>query len=282
MTKSSWMLQLLAWNKVTRKNKVPKPKKEKKPKKKEEKKSEDPCAKTEFWSLDRLKQKETQNYLQNLNVTTLNSLPQVGEVDKCYLCLHKIMKNGCIVNIGWRHIYHLKCLIKQCKDYLRTSKYPEDCPVKGCSKRLGPQQITKHLDPNELLRYEAFSLLRSGQMNRKQLLWCYNCRLIHSKKKDADLKWYKWSETSYSFQDALKFLELENKTNPYPEPQKLKERSMLDKCFIEDCRGIVERCPTCLKRHSRIHGYNYPLCICKKISEDVKNSQKEKDQSKNQ
>ena len=212
------MPQLPEWNKVTRKSKIPKQKKQKKTKKKVEKKVDDPCAKTEFWGLERLKLKDTQNYLQNLNVTTLNSLPQVGEVEKWYLCSKKIKEDGCIVNIGWRHIYHQSCLIDQCKDYLRTSKYPEDCPVKGCSKRLGPQQITKHLDPNERLRYEAFSLLRSGQMNRKQLLWCYNCRIIHSKKKDDHLKWYKCNETSYTFQDALKFLELENKNNPVSEP----------------------------------------------------------------
>jgi len=42
----------------------------------------------------------------------------------------------------------------------------------GCEKRLGPQEITKHLEQDEFIRFEAFALLRSGQMNRKKLGWC--------------------------------------------------------------------------------------------------------------
>lgn len=144
--------------------------------------------------------------------------------------------------------------------YLKHSKYPEDCPVKGCSKRLGPQEITKHFNENELIRYEAFSLLRSGQMNRKQLLWCYNCRMISANKYRSELKCYKCKEVSYSFQDALKFMELENKASDIPSTQ-YKERKTLDTSFINDCKGAVERCSTCLKRSTRIHGYNYPLCL---------------------
>lgn len=68
--------------KVARKQKKPKPaKKESEAAKKAKKGDLEPCAKTEFWSWEKLNSKDTQNFLQNLNIMSLDSLPIVGEVD---------------------------------------------------------------------------------------------------------------------------------------------------------------------------------------------------------
>jgi len=46
---------------------------------------------------------------------------------------------------------------------------------------------------------------------------------------------------SYGFQEALKFLELENQSTLKTESQ-IRERKLLDECFIADCKNVVERC----------------------------------------
>lgn len=153
---------------------------------------------------------------------------------------NRIINENSIVNTSWMHIYHANCLLTQCKKYLSKYQYPEDWPVKGWTKRLGPQEITRHLNSIDKIRYEAFSLLRSGQMNRLQIMWCYKCRLIFAKKKNKDQICTKCNEISYWFQDALKFLELGNVRTNLTESQN-KERKRLDKMFIEDWKGVVER-----------------------------------------
>ena len=141
-----------------------------------------------------------------LNKPSIDFLPQTSEVNKCEMCEKRIINEDSIVNTSWMHIYHADWLLNQCKRYLSKFQYPEDCPVKGWTKRLGPQEITRHLNSIDKIRYEAFSLLRSGQMNRLQILWCYKCRVVFAKKKNKDQRCYTWNEISYWFQDALKFL----------------------------------------------------------------------------
>ncbi|CAI2363925.1 unnamed protein product [Moneuplotes crassus] len=254
--------------------KVKRKERKKKPRKKT---SEQVQSKTELWSWEKLLSQK-----DKFKKTSINSLPSLEGFNTCKICHSNIQNDSCIVNTICMHIYHLKCLIIQCQRYLAKSQYPEDCPARLCNKRLGPQEITKHLESNDRIRYEAFSLLRSGQMNRKHLIWCYNCRLIyaqpHSRSKEANedskesdphsksiqnLKCPKCSGVSYGFQDALKFLEIAGKKNKVTDEQ-YNERKTLDKSFLADCRKVVLRCTKCWKRTKRIPNYNYQLCNCKK------------------
>ena len=95
--------------------------------------------------------------------------------------------------------------------YISRFQYPEFCPTMGWEKRLGPQEVTKYLEHDEFIRFEAFALLRSGQMNRKKLGWWSNWRLVYSVGNKDELSWIKWRDSGYSFQEALSFLDLDSK-----------------------------------------------------------------------
>lgn len=173
----------------------------------------------------------------------------------------------CIINTSWRHIYHPKCLITHCREYLSKCQYPRNCPSRGCKKILGPQEITKHLDAEEYIKFEAFSLQRSGQKSRKQLLWCKNCHLIFAVGYDEKIgACRQCNNPPYKFQDVLKHFDANSKL-----PDQEKENAQkLYEIFIEDCKGIVERWTIWLKRRIKISGYKYEICICDKVSKTIK------------
>lgn len=199
-----------------------------------------------------------------------------------------------MINTSWKHIYHNQCLIDHCRDYLSRCQYPKNCPSRGCKKILGPQEVTKYLSPGEYIKFEAFSLQRSGQKSRKQLLWCPDCHLIYAVGYDDKVgNWSKWSSKPMKFQDILKHLNFPNKNKKMTIKEARKSRTASENpeksggtekeedwkvcgsgyCgweFIASCKGIVERCKMCLKRRIKIIGYKYEICICEKVSMTIK------------
>ena len=129
-------------------------------------------------------------------------------------------------------------MIVHCREYLSKCQYPRNCPSRGCKKILGPQEITKHLDPEEYIKFEAFSLQRSGQKSRKQLLWCKICHLVFAVGYDEKLENCRNCQTPpYKFQDVLKHLDANTKISE----MEREEANQLYQIFINDCHGIVER-----------------------------------------
>jgi hypothetical protein len=94
-------------------------KKEKDLKKKET--SEQPTSKTEYWSWEKLISKKDE-----FNKPSIDSLPNSNNFNTCQLCYRRIFEEPCIVNVICMHIYHIDCLIMQCRKYLTKSQYPED------------------------------------------------------------------------------------------------------------------------------------------------------------
>ncbi len=175
-----------------------------------------------------------------------------------------------VINTSWKHIYHRECLISHCRDYLSKCQYPRNCPSRGCKKILGPQQITEHLTPQEYIKFEAFSLQRSGQKSRKQLLWCSEWHQIYAVGYDEIIGHCKsWDHKPLKFQDILKHLDVNAKI----EDTEREKADQIYQVFIKDCQGIVERWRYCLKRRNKIIGYKYETCICEKVSKTIKSKQ---------
>lgn len=175
-----------------------------------------------------------------------------------------------VINTSWKHIYHRECLISHCRDYLSKCQYPRNWPSRGWKKILGPQQITEHLTPGEYIKFEAFSLQRSGQKSRKQLLWWAQCHNIYAVGyDDAISDCEKWSQPPLKFQDILKHLDFNAKI----EDKEREKADQIYQIFIKDCQGIVERWRYCLKRRKKINGYKYETCICEKVSKTIKSKQ---------
>lgn len=164
---------------------------------------------TEIWSWRRIQELASKDDILSRN----RQRNERGEfiMMSCSLCMATFEDESCISNLSWGHIYHLRCLVNQCKKYISRFQYPEFCPTMGCEKRLGPQEITKHLEQDEFIRFEAFALLRSGQMNRKKLGWCGDWRFIFSCNNKNELRCLKCRDSSYTFQEALSFLDLDSK-----------------------------------------------------------------------
>ena len=178
----------------------------------------------------------------------------------------------CVINTSWRHIYHPNCLIDHCREYLSKCQYPRNWPSRGWKKILGPQEITKYLDDEEYIKFEAFSLQRSGQKSRKQLLWCKNWHLIYAVGYDESIANCRGcSKPPYKFQDVLKHLDLSTNISE----QERKDVQELYEVFIKDCRGIVERWSICLKRRIKISGYKYEICICDRVTNTLKRNNTE-------
>lgn len=81
----------------------------------------------------------------------------------CSIWKQQLENQDCIINTSCKHIYHPQWLIHHCREYLSKWQYPRNCPWRGCKRILGPQEITKHLNEEEYIKFEAFSLQRSGQ-----------------------------------------------------------------------------------------------------------------------
>lgn len=193
---------------------------------------------------------------------------------KCSIWNKELLKDSCILNTSWRHIYHQTCLIAHCRDYLAKWQYPRNCPKKGCKRILGPQEITKHLNGEEYIKFEAFSMQRSGQKSRKQLYWCSHWHLIFANSYDENNDgWIECKMDPTKFQDVLKFFDTNSKI---PEDERENSKILL-KNFLQDCKGVVERCNICLKRRQKIHGYKYEIWICEKVTKSVANPTKEAD-----
>jgi len=172
-----------------------------------------------------------------------------------------------VINTSWKHIYHPNCLISHWRDYLKKCQYPRNCPSRGCKKILGPQEIIKHLSPEEYIKFEAFSLQRSGQKSRKQLLWCRECHLIYAVGYDDKIgTWRNCHNSPKNFKTSLSTLTSMSNV----ESKEREEANKEYQSFIKDCIGIVERCKMCLKRRIKISGYKYEICIWDKVSNTIK------------
>ena len=190
---------------------------------------------------------------------------------KCSICNEKLLKENCILNTSWKHIYHQTCLIAHWREYLAKCQYPRNCPKKGWKRILGPQEITKHLNSEEYIKFEAFSMQRSGQKSRKQLFWCSHWHWIFANSYDENNEgWIECLKEPTKFQDVLKYFDENSKI---PEEEQKNSKNLLDN-FLHDCKGVVERCNICLKRRIKISGYKYEICICEKVTKSLLNSNK--------
>lgn len=209
-----------------------------------------------------------QLYASKIALTLLNHLNQLTFIEPY---ANKSMKEEeWVINTSWKHIYHKECLILHVREYLSKCQYPRNCPSRGCKKILGPQEITKDLSPEEYIKFEAFSLQRSGQKSRKQLLWCQQWHIIFALGYDEIIcKCRDWGNLPNKFQDVLKHLDINTKLGEQERDEAIKIYDF----FIKDCRGIVERCKMCLKRRIKISGYKYEIWICDKVSNTIKHKQ---------